>query len=933
MPRYIAIRGILGAAALALTASGCCLAADTFFVSPAGNDAWSGTLADPNAAGTDGPFATLDKARDAARALIAAGQVPPGGITITVRGGVYPRATTFELTEADSGTAQAPVTFRAAPDEQVRLVGGITIPPEAFAPMADETILSRLVPEARGKVLAVDLTALAVTDLGQFPTVFRGAPAAPELFFDDQRMTLARWPNEGWATIARIVDTGSRPRDGDQSNRPGVFEYTEDNPSRWDVDKGVWLLGYWCYDWYAETLRVGRIDPETKQITLAAPTLYSVRQGNPSPRRYHALNVLEELDSPGEYYIDREANALYFWPPRDISAATITLSTLNAPVIAINGASHLVLRGFTVEAGLADGISVTGGEGVAIQACDVRNMRQLGIRVEGGLAHRVEACDIHHTGTGGLWLSGGDRKTLTPAGHIAYNNHIWRFSEHQLTYANGLTLNGVGNRAAHNLLHDAPHQAIAIGGNDHIFEFNEVHHICTETDDCGALYKGRDPSCRGNVIRYNFWHNIGSPMGHGNAAVYFDDGDGGDFVIGNVFFRCGEPGRGSFGTVFSHGGHGNLAENNIFIECKRALGSAPWNDKRWKDMINAELWQERLLKTVDITKPPYTTRYPELVGFMDPQPGQPRVNHAVRNLIVMCASVKSGNWQVSDDNNLVIDTDPGFVDAASGNFTLKPDAEVFAKLPGFQPVPFHRMGLQADALRPAPPAREWTYPAPTPLPPLGGTAAAAAPRVKTGPAPVFKVPRTTAQITIDGVIDPAEWSGAPAESAMPIVQDVMGNKANRPSKAWLVWNDSHLFIAVDNTILPATKLAGNQWGQDEAVEISVRNVVEGKATPISVLRGFGNGHLQFGITPNGDQEPSSMDPGGAQFKATRPAPDRWVAEFAIPLALLDIDPSAEPKVAFNITVRKAGDDLWLMWEGTQAHSYDVTQAGFIQFTR
>ena len=124
-------------------------------------------------------------------------------------------------------------------------------------------------------------------------------------------------------------------------------------------------------------------------------------------------------------------------------------------------------------------------------------------------------------------------------------------------------------------MHDAPHMAIGISGNDHVFEYNIVHDVCTASDDAGALYKGRNPSCRGNVIRYNFWQDIGSPMGHGTAAVYFDDGDGGDTVFGNVFFRCGHPGRGSFGTVFSHGGHDNVAENNIFIECKRALGSAP----------------------------------------------------------------------------------------------------------------------------------------------------------------------------------------------------------------------------------------------------------------------------------------------------------------------------------------------------------------------
>ena len=239
-----------------------------------------------------------------------------------------------------------------------------------------------------------------------------------------------------------------------------------------------------------------------------------------------------------------------------------------------------------------------------------------------------------------------------------------------------------------------------------MFEYNIVHDVCTETDDCGALYKGRNPSCRGNVIRYNFWHHIGSPMGHGNAAIYFDDGDGGDTVFGNVFFRCGEPGKGPFGTVFSHGGHDILAENNIFIECKRALGSAPWDDQRWRRALDGGEdchWDVLLRKEVDITRPPYTTHYPSLVGFLDFKPGQkPRISRATRNLMVMCGELSCGNWQVRPEENWAVDHDPGFVDAAHGDFRLKPDAEVFRRLPGFKPIPFEKIGLRADELRPKP---------------------------------------------------------------------------------------------------------------------------------------------------------------------------------------------------------------------------------------
>lgn len=709
-----------GAVALAIVASPCCVnavkgASEVLYVATNGSDSWSGRLAGPNRGKTDGPFRTLEHAREEARKLKAS--EPAKGVTVTVRGGVYALDQTFALEAQDSGSVDYPTVYQAYPGEKVYLRGGRTLSPDAFKPITDDRVLDRLVPSARGQVLEVNLRALGVNSLQSFPKVFQVVPPVPELFFNDRRMTLARWPNNGWATIAKIVSPGSVPRSGDKGAEGGVFEYSGDAPARWSLESGVWLYGYWCFDWYAEAVQVKSIDTANRQITLAAPTVYSIRQGNPSPRRYYALNLLEELDQPGEYYIDSASGRLYFWPPAPMAGSSIVLSNLDAPVVSVKNAVGIKLRGFTVEASLGEGIRVEGGSNVRIQACEVRNTRLLGIRVEGGRLHKVEACDVHDTGTGGISMTGGNRRTLTPAGHEAVNNHIRRFSQHKLTYSNALTLGGVGNRAAHNLIHDAPHQAIAINGNDHVFEYNEVHDVCMATDDCGAYYKGRNPSCRGNIIRYNFWHNIGSPMGHGNAAIYFDDGDGGDTVFGNVFYRCGDPGKGNFGTVFSHGGHDILAENNIFIECKRALGSSPWDDKRWKDAIEGGqdcFFPRKLLEEVDITKPPYTTRYPALVGFMDPQPGQPRVSSAARNVFVMCDQVRSGNWQVPPEDNWITDRDPGFADAANGNFRLKADSEVFSRLPGFQPIPFEKMGLVKDALRPSVPKRDWPQGAPKP---------------------------------------------------------------------------------------------------------------------------------------------------------------------------------------------------------------------------
>ncbi|HON48653.1 MAG TPA: right-handed parallel beta-helix repeat-containing protein [Kiritimatiellia bacterium] len=671
--------------------------ARVFHVRPDGDDAGPGTAA--------APFATVERARDAVRAAKKTGALP-GGAEVVLHAGRYVLTGSLKLRAEDSGAEGAPVVYAAAPGASVSLTGARPIPGSAFQRLAaDGEAAGRLDPAAREQVRCADLNALGFPRTPMPRDNFRMPFAIPELFVNGRRMTLACWPNEGWTTITKIIDQGTMRNTGavsdaadpkkprPQENRGGVFEYEGDRPARWRVDQGVWLHGFWCFDWYDDAIRVAAIDPAQHRITLKVAHQYGVRQGNPSPRRWRAVNLLEELDRPGEYFIDIEENRLYLWPEQDLTKARVALAVSDTPLVVLEHANDITLRGLVFEEAQGDGMAVTECQRVTVEECVFRNLRRKAITMSGGASNRVAGCDIYDTGTGGVVLGGGDRRTLTPAGHVLEDTHIWRFSVHQLTYASALHLAGVGNVARHNLIHDAPHQAVSVYGNDHIFEYNVVSNVCMSSDDAAAFYKGRNPSCRGNVLRYNLWSEIGSPRGHGNAAVYFDDGDGGDTVYANLFFRCGDPGKGSFGTVFSHGGHGNTVDNCVFIECKRALGSSPWNDARWKAFIEAPLWQERLLKEVDITKPPYTVAYPELIGFMDPKPGAARDNIAVRNLFVGCSEIKRNRW-VTNEIQFVTAEDPGFVNMQQRDFRLKPDSPVFTRIPGFQPLPLEQMGLR-----------------------------------------------------------------------------------------------------------------------------------------------------------------------------------------------------------------------------------------------
>jgi len=171
----------------------------TLYVSNAGDDSWSGALLEPNAERTDGPFATLEAARDALRGLDSE------GAAVVMRGGTYERDAAFELTAEDSGADGHPVVYRAAEGEGVRLVGGKRV--VNFAPVTDATILDRLMPEARGEVLQAHLGALGITDFGS------PGGGGIELFYDDEPMTPARWPNEGFVRVTGLV--GGDPVDAD----------------------------------------------------------------------------------------------------------------------------------------------------------------------------------------------------------------------------------------------------------------------------------------------------------------------------------------------------------------------------------------------------------------------------------------------------------------------------------------------------------------------------------------------------------------------------------------------------------------------------------------------------------------------------------------------------------------------------------------------
>ena len=664
-------------------------------VAPGGDDAGPGTAAQP--------YATLERARDAARTA-------PGS-TVVLHGGLYPRTASLVLDAKDSG-----VTWRAAAGEQPRLSGGRPLPAAAWQPVSDPAILARLPEAARGHVLTADLKALGVSDLGAMRTwgfaLPRRAPA-PELWVNGQAATLARYPKTGWLTIHKVLDRGSiwgsivggQPELREKPDRGATFELDDPHLARWKTADDLWLFGYWWWDWADQAVKVESIDLDQHTLKTAQPHVYGFRAG----ARYYAYNLLEELDSPGEWYLDRTAGRVYLYPPGPIEHCQVDLSQLTAPLITLRGAKDVTLRGLTLECSRGAGLTANGCQNLQVRACTIRRLAAQAVSIDGGRDCLVSGCDICEVNNG-ISLSGGDRPSLTPGGHAAVNNHIWNYSRINRTYTMALNLQGVGLKAAHNKIHGAPHMAIGFGGNDHVIEFNEIYDVVSESADAGAIYTGRNWSMRGNVVRDNYLHDILGLNGKGAAGIYLDDCFSSADLIGNVLYRC-------LGLSFLiGGGRDNVIKNNVTIDSgplhldDRGLGWAKASTAPNGDMPAS-------LKKMPYQNDLWRQRYPKLFGILDDNPGCPKGNVVQQNLFVRTPAphiAKPAQEFGTISDNWVTPDDPGFVDAAGHDWRLNPDAAVFAHIPGFQAIALDQIGLVKDVDRPVlPPAAPRLSPAST----------------------------------------------------------------------------------------------------------------------------------------------------------------------------------------------------------------------------
>jgi len=516
-----------------------------FFVATEGNDHWSGRQPAPTAAGTDGPFATIGRARDAVRELKQGGL--KRDVTVLVRGGTYRLAEPIVLGPEASATPDHTITYAAYPSERPVLSGG--------RPIAGWQ-------EGTGGVWTTTVEA-----------VKRGQWSFRQLFVNGERRRRARHPNDGYL---RVVRPGS-------DNRT-AFTFHKGDLRAWDNLGDVEIV--FLHDWSVSRVRMAAVDEKTGVVRLAdrigsESPHFRITAFEPHPR-YYVENARDLLDAPGEWHLDRRSGVLSYrpMPGEAMDRAEVVAPVLDRLlVVAGDGTAGRFVEGvrfvgltFAHCRGLAGGRRYAGAQAGFHERAPGTTRRRMpaAVRFEAVRRCAFENGAIEHVGGTAISLAGhcSDNRLVGSAIRDAGGNGVMvgttdRNDTKGLARRNvvannlirrcGVAYHGCvavwvgiteGTVVAHNEISHHPYTGVSVGwqwntsptpcrGN--VIEDNHIHHVMQVLSDGGGIYTlGRQP---GTVLRGNVIHDV--PVNAGRAesnGMFIDEGSSEILIENNTIY-------------------------------------------------------------------------------------------------------------------------------------------------------------------------------------------------------------------------------------------------------------------------------------------------------------------------------------------------------------------------------------------------------------
>jgi hypothetical protein len=656
-----------------------------FYVSPAGNDAWTGKLEKPNAARSDGPWASLVGARDAIRKIKTSGALREP-IRVLVGSGQYSVSEPLIFEPADSGTEQCPISYVGDPGNRPIICGGRQI--TGWTKQGDRWI-------------------------AHLPDVAAGKWTFAALWVNGERRTRARMPNDGsyFYTAGKappVIDAKSGKA---SSSGQLAFRFKPGDIKRLSNPDDAVVTVY--QSWEVGHQRIASLDEAKRIVTFKSPLPWAFDYWGGGVR-YFVENVPEALDAPGEWYLDRKTGTLSYMPfaGEDLTKATVVvpvakqLILLSGKPAAGQFVSHLHFENLRLlytdwevppqghAAGQAacdfsGAIEAVGARHCAVEGCEIAHLGTYAAWLRFGCQdNRIAHNDIHDLGAGGVRLGEmGDPQT---APETAQRNTI----DNNLIHDGGkIDPGAVGvwigrtsyNQVSHNEICDLYYTGISVGwswgysptsAHHNIVEFNHVHDIGRGVlGDMGGIYcLGDSP---GTVLRNNLVHDV---YDHhtGSLAIYTDEGSAGILIENNIGYGT------TYANFHQHYGKENVVRNNIWAlgkECQlsRARQEDHISFTFERNIVyfdNGKLlkggWSnDRFIMDHNLY---WDTSHPD--GHLD------------------FADATLAQWQARGHDRHSLVADPQFVDAARADFRLKPDSPAF-KL-GFVPIDTSKIGLYGD---------------------------------------------------------------------------------------------------------------------------------------------------------------------------------------------------------------------------------------------
>lgn len=699
------------------------------FVSAVGDDSGDGS--------EEEPLRTLEKAIDVANEMR---EDSDKLIEILLREGTYSVTNTIKIINSQKDDPLLKIS--AYQDEKVTINAGVDIPLSAMS-IADSDFTNAIIDKPNaGSVLQYNLKDAQIEDLGEIS--LRGhlisdeKEAQAELSLNGEVQKLAGWPNGEYTGLIKPTDSneyGKRTKSGIANGCS--FQVNYDRPSQWSKPEQAWLSGTIGPNYEFDYYPVSRFDSEEKRVYLSRGALEKYY----TEPYYRFENVPEELDEPGEYYIDRQSGMLYFYPPEDAPKDSVLTITMSTPTLGVSGkASNSMFRIENSKNIVFENLIFKGGRGSAITGknnsniqfinCEINSFGENGIRFDASTDIKISDCKIHDVGQDGiLFVSCGNYRTLSPSNIVVSNNDIYNFARLERSYKTGIDFGYrcVGATAANNHIHNGPHAGMIFYGVNNDIYGNEFDNLVTEFSDMDALYCNNSnyPWERGNKIHNNYFHDIGKSSMNGRhqinvRAIRTDNRGCGLNIYENLFYNIGDGGNGNgnngIGAITAEGTR-NRIFNNLFVDCNEAY----FNTLQYKEIETADdgtLYPDTIInssgvevantingaKVADLKKqmekylPVYGKQFPELYNYFYEHPNMSKTNEFKNNMIINISiplsnfngtqneeGFRGSQMLTAASGNYVSTSDPGFVSYDNGNLELSSSATSLVEgLPKFE---------------------------------------------------------------------------------------------------------------------------------------------------------------------------------------------------------------------------------------------------------